>query len=264
MSNIKKYLFVGNLFFTYENDIPQGAGYRLFDAQHMCIMLVCAIIIATFICIYCNIGADCRTKLRRDTAYTAVGLIALRMVYVYLCQAEMRYELPLHLCSIAGIMCLLYEQLKGKMPRFIKSTLEQVLFSLCLPGALLAIVFSDGTRYPAVHFITIQSNLYHVLVITYIIFLLVDGNIRPDVKEAYKSIIFLVIMVSVVYSVDRMIGANYMFLLRPSYGSPFTDVYSAFGYAGYMLCYAITVITEIYLINIIASSFMKGKGMQAC
>lgn len=241
-----------NLFFTYGDNLPEGAGYRLFGTGHILIMLLCAVVCTLCIYLYRRCHDEYMTAFRRMIAGLIIGLIVIRHFYVLVCRADIIFELPLHLCSIAGILCFIYEWGYEILPGPVRSVAEQAMFSLCLPGAVLAIIFSDGTMYPLFHFITIQSNLYHALVVAYILIRISDGSVRPDIRQAFKSLIFLAVIVPPVYIFDRIFSANYMFLLAPSPGSPLSGIYTAYGYAVYMLCYALTVITVIVLMNILA------------
>lgn len=178
-------------------------------------------------------------------------LIVLRQLYVCLAGDNIIYDLPLHLCSIAGVVYFVYEYFGKHFPEYISSVLRQAIFAVLGPGAVMAVVFSDGTMYPPVHFVTIESNLFHTLIILYTILQFMDGEIVPDVREAYKSLIFLCIVALPVYLFDRHFHANYMFLLNPSLGSPFTSVYNRYGYGGYMASFGATVVAEIVFINLI-------------
>ena len=240
------------LFFTYQTELPDGVGYELFHFQHFVILAACLIVVTAGWLLYrSRREKGQKRRFRQILANSLILLILIRLLYVFLCGAGLLYELPLHLCSIAGMLCFLYEMMGMKMPVFIRSLTEQTMFSLCLPGAVLALLFSDGTMYPVFHFITIQSSLFHTLIILYIMLLLSDGVIVPSVREAWKAVLFLAVLVPVIMAFDVHFRTNYMFLLLPTEGSPLTYPYVRYGYAGYLLCYALAALAEIYLINFI-------------
>ncbi|MCR5511859.1 MAG: YwaF family protein, partial [Lachnospiraceae bacterium] len=224
-----------DLFFTYQSSLPEGVGYRLFHTEHFVIMLLCLMLIAGGLCacIRCT-DALRKRRLRRVLAISALALMILRLIYVCFIRANIIYELPLHLCNIAGILCFIHEFGYGRLPGKLTALIGHVLFSVCLAGAILAILFSDGTAYPAFHFITIQSNLFHALVILYILICKTEGMIMPSVKDAYRTVLFLAAVSLFVYAVDKTVHANYMFLLGPSSGSPLMPAYNRWGYAGYL------------------------------
>ena len=245
------------LFFTYEDNLPPGTGYVLFGKEHICILIFSLILTCGCVYLYEKKDTVFKEYMRKSVAVALVALIALRQVYVCCVGADIVYDLPLHLCSIAGIVCFIYEYTYSMIPEAIKSVLEQALFALCLPGAVLAIVFSNGTMYPVIHFITIESGLFHVFIIVYVIFRIKDGDIHPDIKEAYKNVFFLLAVAAPVYLFDRVFHANYMFLMRPSQGSPLTGLYTGYGYEIYMIGYGLLAMAEVLIINGIGSIIVK-------
>ena len=246
-----------DLFFTYQSSLPEGVGYRLFHTEHFVIMLLCLMLIAAGTYSYKIADGLRKRRLRRVLAVSAVALMILRLIFVCCCRVPVIYELPLHLCSIAGILCFIHEFGYGRLPGKLTALIGQLLFSVCLAGAILAILFSDGTAYPAFHFITIQSNLFHALVILYILICKTEGMIMPSVKDAYRTVLFLAAVSLFVYAVDKTVHANYMFLLGPSSGSPLMPAYNRWGYAGYLVSLCLIAVAEIYTVNLIALSVQK-------
>lgn len=237
------------LFFVYEDKLPDNVGYSLFDETHFVIMALCFFLISVSAIIYKKTESRI---LSRAFALIPVFLITVRTVYVLIAKVSLIYEFPLHLCSIAGILCLVFEIKKY-------SFAGSVLYSLGLPGAALAIVFPNGTMYPPVHFISLESYLFHIAVIIYIIIQLMSGNITPNVKNAYESVIFLIITVPLIYLFNRYFHTDYMFLNAPSPGSPLYRVYLQKGYFAYMVIYAVAALTEIFISNITYQK-IKNKG----
>ena len=237
-------------------------GYELFGTEHFLIMLCCAICAVLLSVAYArnreNGGGRC---IRLIVAVLPLLLIVIRQIYVICSDARIVYDLPLHLCSLTGMLCFVDGAFGGKLPHFITSLISQSLYALGLPGAVLAIVFSDGTMYPPIHFITIQSSLFHTLIIVYVVYSMIDGRAVRGIRYAYQSIVFLVCVVPPVYLFDRAFHANYMFLLGPSVGSPLTSVYSDHGYGAYLICFAGIVITDIMAMNLIPATF---SGRHTC
>ena len=239
-----------SLFFTYEDNLPADVGYKLYSATHIAAITVsiAAIILITVWYVISNEAG--KRRIRRAVAVIPVILMVLRHIYVLICGASIVYELPLHLCSMTGIFCFIYEFFL-KDPSFVRSVLGQALYALCFPGALMAILFPDGTIYPIIHFISLESYLFHALIIAYICIRLADKGIIPSVREAYKSILFLLVVVPPVYLFNVIFKTNFMFVIRPSSGSPLYGFYKLGGYAGYRIGYAFVAIAVIYLMNIL-------------
>ena len=248
-----------SLFFTYENNLPAGVGYRLYSPTHISVIIICLLMIVLITVRYAVTDEAGKGKIRKAVAVIPVVLMILRYIYVIACGASIVFELPLHLCSMTGIFCFIYEFFL-KRSTFIRSVLGQALYALCLPGAMMAILFPDGTVYPIIHFISLESYLFHVLIIAYIFIRLVDKGIVPGVKEAYKSIIFLLVVVPPVFLFNMIFKTNFMFVIRPSSGSPLYGFYEIGGYAGYRIGYALVAIVVIYLMNMVFMSISPGSG----
>ena len=244
------------LFFTYQNNLPPGVGYEILSPSHIFAMTVCIFLTVLITTRYIRSDDAGKHRIRRVTATIPVVLMIIRFIYVVICGIPIIYELPLHLCSMTGIFCFVFEfGLKGSA--YVRSVLGQALYSLCLPGALMAIIFPDGTVYPIIHYITFESYLFHLLIIAYICIRIADRGIIPRVKEAYKSIIFLLVIVPPVYLFNVIFKTNYMFVIGPSSGSPLYWFYQTGGFAGYRIGYAFVAIAVIYLMNFVFETINK-------
>lgn len=238
-----------SLFFTYENNLPADVGYDLFSPAHISAIITSILIIGLVIVWFLRSDDEKKLQIRKITAIVPVVLMVMRFIYAIICGAPIVYELPLHLCSMTGVFCFVYEFYLKKSP-FIRSVLGQAMYALCLPGALMAILFPNGTIYPIIHYISIESYLFHSLIIAYICLRLLDGGIVPGIREAYKSILFLIVLVPPVFLFNVIFDTNFMFVIGPSSGSPLYGFYRMGGYAGYRIGYALVALAVIYLMNL--------------
>ncbi len=244
------------LFFTYQNNLPPGVGYELFSPSHIFAITVCIILII-FITTWCiRYDKTGKHPIRKVIAIIPVVLMIIRLIYAVICGVPIKYEVPLHLCSMTGILCFIYELCLKNTP-YIRSVLGQSLYSLCLPGALMAIIFPDGTVYPIIHYITFESYLFHLLIIAYICIRVADKGIIPKVREAYKSIIFLIVIVPPVFLFNLIFKTNFMYVIGPSSGSPLYGFYTAGGTTGYRIGFAFVVIAVIYFMNLVFEMINK-------
>ena len=124
-------------FFTYETHIPDGIGFALFGPWHLLWLSVIFAICVRYVWIYKK--GDERKKRRMDglTACSLVVWIVVRAIYIAVIHEAFLYELPFHLCSMAGILCAVHCLTKWKW-------LGQVLYTICLPGTVLALFSSTG------------------------------------------------------------------------------------------------------------------------
>ena len=239
-----------SLFFTYENNLPADVGYDLYSPAHISAIAVCLLIIILIIVRFVRSDEVGKLKIRRITSIVPVVMLVVRIIYILICGAPIVYELPLHLCSMTGIFCLSYEFCLKKS-LYVRSVLGQAMYALCLPGALMAILFPNGTIYPIIHYISLESYLFHSLIIAYICIRLIDKGILPGIKEACKSILFLLVIVPPVYLFNVIFDTNFMFVIWPSSGSPLYGFYKAGGYAGYRVGFAFVALVVIYIMNIL-------------
>ena len=123
-------------FFTYETHIPDGIGFALFGPWHLLWLLIIFGICVRYVWIYKK--GDERKKRRMDglTACSLVVWIVVRAIYIAVIHEAFLYELPFHLCSMAGILCVVHCLTKWKW-------LGQVLYTICLPGTVLALLFPN-------------------------------------------------------------------------------------------------------------------------
>ncbi len=243
-----QYFLIMKDFFDYDANQIKDAGYALFGRVHVFIIILCFLFIILSICIHKRkLSSENRTSMCRLYAIIPVFLIIMRSIYVITCGVSIIYELPLHLCSMTAFICMIFEFIK---PSFFRSMLGQTLYALCLPGALMAVLFPDGTSYPPIHFITIESHMFHALIIAYICLRISDGSIIPSIKEVYKCIVFLLVVVPLVLLFDSHFDTNYMFLMHPSNVSPLTGFYTYYGYGGYLTGYGFVVFAVISLMNL--------------
>ena len=229
-------------FFTYGDHLPDGVGFPMFGAAHMlwlALLLAAAVI---FLRKYSKWSPDAQERAGRAVGMSLIALMLIRMVYVSLIGKLTVYELPLHLCSIAGFLCALHSFVKWDW-------LGQTLYALCLPGTVLALVFPDWCYYPPVHFITIEGFLFHAGIVLYAGCQLSSGRIVPEIKKLWKVLLFLLFAVPPVYWFDVQFHVNYMFLRYPSAGSPLEWLASWMGNPGYLYGYALLTVLVLTLMD---------------
>ena len=101
-------------FFTYETHIPDGIGFALFGPWHLLWLSVIFAICVRYVWIYKK--GDERKKRWMDglTACSLGVWIVVRAIYIGVIHEAFLYELPFHLCSMAGILCAVHCLTKWK------------------------------------------------------------------------------------------------------------------------------------------------------
>ena len=161
--------------------------------------------------------------------------------------------LPLHLCSLAMFVCLYY----GAHPW--SKNCGQILYSVCFPGAMCALLFPDWTMFPILHFQSIHSFVYHTLLVQVSLAPVVTGRIRPGLRQVWKSMAFLVAVAIPVGVLNRLLHTNYMFLGHPSAGSPLELLGNIPGRYGYLAGYFLLVLAVEIAMNLPWSIFTRRR-----
>ena len=130
--------------------------------------------------------------------------------------------LPLHLCSINIILIAVHVFKPSK-------ALDNFLYSICIPGALAALLFPTWTKLPFLNFMHLHSFTVHILLATYPIMLTFAKDIRPSAKDLPKSLLLLMGMALPIYVVNLLCDTNFMFLMSASKGNPLYWFETAWG-----------------------------------
>lgn len=230
-------------FFTYETTLQRGIGFGMFRVGHFIWLAV--IFAGIYLVMRWYRRADKRTQ-RKIEIVTAASMsvwIVIRVIYIAVLHENFLYELPLHLCSMAGILCAIHCVTHWEW-------LGQVLYSLCLPGAVLALLFPNWNFYPAIHFLTMEAFLFHMGIVLYVCMMLQSHGIVPDIRKLWKVIVFMIVVVVPIYFFDKRFNVNYMFVNRPSAGSPLVWLAGWMGDPGYLVGYAILMILCVVLMDL--------------
>ena len=239
-----------SLFFTYGSKLPPDVGFPMFGAAHILWLLTGTTAAVLLALLYKRADDTARRRMDKAAGWFLTGLIIVRSFYLALAGELTVYELPLHLCSLAGFLCLLHAYIPADW-------LGQTLYALCLPGTLAALIFPDWVYYPPIHFITIEGFLFHFGVGVYVIFQLLSGRLRPRLRGVWKVLLFLAFAAPPVYCFNLRFGTNYMFLNVPSPGSPLEWMADILGVPGYLIGYAALVIAAVWLMELLGEKALR-------
>lgn len=231
------------LFFALEEALPADAGFALRSGAHLAALAASAALIALLCLFYRRSPPRRRTALRRGLGWSVLALELLRAGSLAVQGAFSVYQLPLHLCGLAVFFTLAHALRPGAL-------LGNFLYGVCMPGAVFALLFPDWTAYPIWSFRSLTALLVHTLLAAYPLALVAGGTLRPDGRLLPRCFALLLALAAAVYGFDRLLGANYMFLLSPAPGSPLEWFAGFLGNPGYLLGYfpmLAAVWTALYL-----------------
>ena len=121
--------------------------------------------------------------------------------------------LPFHLCSINIFLIALHTQRPSRV-------LGNFLYTVCIPGALAALLFPSWTALPPANYMSLHSFTVHILLAAYPIVLTVCGDIKPEFKDLPKTMVLLVISAVIALILNLIFGTNFMFLMWADEGNP--------------------------------------------
>lgn len=232
------------LLFTPENQLPTGAGFRLFGWQHLGMLLLLSLWTAGSLRWMRRSQPEEVNRALRATGWVMLWMeIAKDFILGWIGAFSVGY-LPLHLCSLAMFVCMYY----GAHPK--SDACGQILYSVCFPGALCALLFPDWTMFPVLHFQSLHSFVYHTLLVQVSLTPVVTGRVRPGLQHVWKSMAFLVLTALPVGLLNRLLHTNYMFLGHPSAGSPLELLGALPGKYGYQAGYFLLVLGVLCLLNL--------------
>lgn len=122
-------------------------------------------------------------------------------------------HLPFHLCGIS-VLLITFSIFKRT------KTVENFLYYIGIPGAMLALLFPNWTVLPCNNFFHMHSFIIHMLLVLYPFVLVTGGDIKPDIKSMPKCIFLLVGMAIPIYFINLAFDTNFMFLMNPETGNP--------------------------------------------
>lgn len=236
-------------FWRYETEIPSHLQFKEFGMAHL---MWLGLLLAAGIWLFRHVP---HRRLRLFLGGTLFLLEATREIWLTAIGHYGIYELPLHLCSMAGLLCGVHALLGHILHRregargYLYNALGRVLYSLGLPGAAMALLFPDWVTYPPIHFLTFHAFLFHAGIILYVITALSEKEIRPSLAGVREPIVFLCVVVPCIYAFDRHFHANYFFVNVPSEGSPLVLLAAWLGNPGYLVGYAVLALLVMLMMN---------------
>ena len=193
--------------------IPAGIGFSHFSVFHLA--WLGAFILFTLGCclLYRRLGSAGRKRMRFFIAAVIVADELFKMAVLIIGSRYTPDYLPLHLCSINIFVICFHALRPGRLT-------DNFLYTICIPGALAALLFPTWTSLPPANLMLIHSFTVHILLAAYPIMLVCGGDIRPDIRYLPKCLLLLAGLAMVALAVNLTLGTNFMFLMSASEGNP--------------------------------------------
>ncbi|MCD8133224.1 MAG: YwaF family protein [Clostridiales bacterium] len=225
-------------YFTYWNDLPSDSGYDTFGIVHLTWLAGMAVAIVLCSVLFLKCSSSAQERFLKTLAVIMLAMEAYRET-VLIVTGHMEFEnLPLHLCGLAIFVEVLFAF-------FSNSFLGEFTCVACLPGAASALIFPDWLRYPTVNYMNLHGFIMHGILVMFPILVLISGKYIPNIRRIYMPVLFFAVAAPILHCLNTWQGSNFMFLNRPSLGSPFETVYEAYGYGAYLAVFVATVFAVI-------------------
>lgn len=193
--------------------VADGVGFSHYDGLHLT-WLAIFLIAVMLNCVWYR-KADSANRKRWNK--TVASLIVLDEIFkMVMLTIGGRYTLgylPLHLCSINIFIVAIHAWKPSK-------TLGSFLYTVCIPGALAALLFPSWSALPLGNFMHIHSFTIHILLAMYPIVLAVNGEIEVSIRYVPKCLLMLLCMAVPIYIFNIFFDTNYMFLMKADDGNP--------------------------------------------
>lgn len=240
-------------FFKYYNDISKDIVFYNFELSHVIALIIIALVILVSLKIF--------SKMKQEKARIVIRILAIVLVLVDLSHTYWMYKcgvtgfiklLPLHICALNIIFIPLAVFTKNKV-------LCEYIYAFSIIGGTFGVMFPSGVSgsYPIIHFQTIQTFIFHGLLILIPLAQIVSKEFMPDVKNIYKVHILFLIIAVLVGMLDYTFDENYMFIKYPPEVGIAEWVYNNLGIGVYSVIWGIVCLGGSLLVYVPLEMYKK-------
>ena len=235
-----------NHFWDTSETIPDGLGFSYFGKEHMICLLLCGTVLLVGTFAYRMFDKGQRRRFRNVLVAVLLSAELFKQIALILTGRWLPCYLPFHLCNV-NIFIILWHSVRPN------TLLSNFLYGICLPAAVAAILFPGWDDLPAWNFMYIHSWILHVSLALYPMALFVVGDIKPRLKDAWKSLLLLAGMALVLYCFNNWmqkigIHVNFFFLRTVAKNNPLYFFQKIWGNHLYGFPFVVVVVfTIMYL-----------------
>ncbi len=241
------------MFFTPEGLMPEGVGFKLYDSTHLLWLSVFIVLCMVCTITYKKLNAKKRNIMRIALASTVFVLETAKNCVAAAIGDFGIGHMPFHLCGINVLLITFCIFKRSK-------TVENFLYYIGIPGAMLALLTPDWVKMPCLNYFHIHSFLIHMFLVLYPFVLVASGDLKPDFKSMPKCVLLLVGFAIPALILNLIFDTNFMFLMDTAgiaFLQIFKDIFGAHQWAFPILLPIIMFIMSIPLI--IANKIKKLK-----
>ena len=193
--------------------IQEGVGFQHFGKVHIVWLCVFLVILIGNCLLFRALGEKGKNIWIKTVAVLLVADELFKMACLFIGGNYEWDYLPLHLCSINIFLIALHCFRPSK-------TLDNFLYTVCIPGALAAALFPTWTKLPVANFMHLHSATVHILLILYPAVLAINGKLQISWKKIPYCLGILVAFAIPIYFINLWLDTNFMFLMEAEQGNP--------------------------------------------
>ena len=230
-------------FFKYYTEIDKKIVFNNFDYLHVISMIIVLSLILLGLKIIKNIKKESAKKLLRVLAILVPAVEFSHTYWLYKCGiTSISKLLPFHICALNIFF----------IPLSVFTTnviIKEYTYAYSIIGGFLGIVCPSGVSgsYPIFHYQTIQTFIYHGLLIFIPIAMCMIGEIKPNYKNLYKVHIIFIIIAVFVGTFDYVFDENYMFIKYPPEVKIVEVLYKRLGDFWYSITHLVVCVLGSYI-----------------
>ncbi|MBQ8292813.1 MAG: YwaF family protein [Bacilli bacterium] len=213
-------------FFAEAGKYPKAG---LFSLGHLLLILVCLLILYILIRLMIKNKNQAPLKVIKIISILVLLMEVSKIIWGISVgrYADWFDYLPLWFCSLFIPLSLMSAFTKGKLQHVALT----FLFYGGIIGGIAYLVFPTTSigRYPAFHFISFHSMIYHTLMIFTGIFALYNDLIKPHIKDLKWYFVITSVFCIISYILNGILDTNYMFLASYSNNPILKILYEATG-----------------------------------
>lgn len=193
--------------------IEPGVGFSHYDGIHLTWLGICAALILINCLWYRKLGTAGRARWKKTVAILLLADELFKMVMLFIGGRYLPDYLPLHLCSVNIFIIAVSAWRPSRI-------LSNFLYTVCIPGALAALLFPTWTVLPLLNFMHLHSFTVHIMLAMYPMVLAFNGELDPQARDLPKCMLLLVALAVVAQLFNLMFDTNFMFLMHAEPGNP--------------------------------------------
>ena len=209
-------------FLETSDTISEGLGFSLFGTVHLNWLVIAAVLITANCLLYRKLKPEGRIRWNKTVALLIRANELFKHTMLIIGGNFLPDYLPLHLCSINIFLIAIHAWRPTVM-------LSNFLYTVCIPGAIAALLFPSWTKLPVANFMHLHSTTIHIMLVMYPMVLSVNGVLKPSARGIPKCLGLLLVMAGVALVANLAFDTNFMFLMEAEPGNPLYVFEQLFG-----------------------------------